>query len=70
MTEKKSHLADCVGLAVFTLEGVLVVHMGTLPSLDMSLLRVLMVLEPSGNGLFVLRVKEVTDLLNVTNHCN
>lgn len=58
-----------MGLAVFALERVLVVHMGTLSGLDMSLLGVLVVLEPSSNSVLVLCVKEVADLLDVTNHC-
>jgi hypothetical protein len=70
MTKNQSRLADCMGFAVFALERVLVIHVGTLPGLDMSLLRVLVVLEPSGNSLLVLGVKEVTDLLDITNHCN
>lgn len=63
-------LADCMCLAVFALERVLVIHVSSLPCFRMSLLRVLMVLEPSGNSVFILCIEEVADLHDVTNHCN
>ena len=67
--DKQAILADTMSLAVFALQRVFVIHVSALPSLGMSLLPVLVVLEPSGNSVLVLGVEEFADLHDVTDHC-
>lgn len=58
-----------MGFAMLALKRMLVIHLGSLSVLSMGLLCGLVVLEPSGDGLFVLGVQEIADLLDVTDHC-
>lgn len=58
-----------MGLAVLSLERMLVIHLGSLSASGMGLLCGLVVLEPSGDGLLVLGVKEIADLFDISDHC-
>lgn len=65
-----STLAHGMSLAVLALERMFVVQLGSPSAFGMSFLRSLMILEPSGNGLFVLSVQESANLLDVSDHCS
>lgn len=67
--DRASTLAYSMRFTMLALKRMLVIHLGSLSALSVSLLCGLVILEPSGDGLFVLGVEEIADLFDITDHC-
>jgi hypothetical protein len=62
-------LTNSMGLSVFALQGVVVLHMDALPCLDMGLLSLLVIGHESIDGLLILAIEELADLFDISNNC-
>jgi hypothetical protein len=58
-----------MGLSVFALQGVVVLHMDALPCLGMSLLSLLVIGHESIDGLLILAIEELADLFDISDNC-